>query len=639
MDGNPNVTAKSIRETLGRQRSLVLDLYYHECQELARHLSQDASRVGVSEELQQQSKLYAGHFQEVANSVPMRHRQMPYRCFLRLVGARLQATYDDAAFPYESPDEFIADIQLIAASLRANKGRSAGLFAVQRLLRRAQTFGFYIATLDIRQNAMVHRRVIGEALQEPRWLEFDSSERTRRLDEALERRESPLGSLSSEARRTLAIFQTIAHCRRKYGREAIGPYIVSMAHGPDDVLSVLLLAKWGHLGAKGAVAPLDIAPLFETVEDLEKAPEILEKLLADERYRNHLRGRGDHQVVMVGYSDSNKDGGVVAARWSLQEAQAALVKTMDRHGVKLTLFHGRGGTISRAGGRVHEAVLAAPQGAIAGRLRMTEQGEAINAKYGLRGIAMRSLEQTLSSVLLVTARPLQPHPSALRWHSIMEEIAAASRDAYKRLVYDSHDFIDYFRAATPIDVIERIGFSSGRLEPVQSERIEDLRAIPWVFAWTQNRCLLPGWFGAASGLKYAIEHYGEEALLEMFEHWHFFRVLVSDVGTALAKADLDIAEQYSRLAGSGHETFFPSIRAEYESCVELVLRLSQQSELLEASRTLRRAIRLRNPYVDPMSFLQVDLLERWRKAGRQDDAVLQALMASVNGIAHAMQTG
>jgi phosphoenolpyruvate carboxylase len=638
MDGNPNVTAKTIRETLARHRALVLDLYYNECHELVRHLSQDSSRVTVSEDLQRQSDLYASHFPETANSVPARHRRMPYRTFLRLMGARLQATYDDTAFPYESPEEFVADIELIASSLRANKGKNAGLFAVQRLLRRAQTFGFYIATIDIRQNALVHRRVIGEALQEPRWLDLDSAERARRLDEALERRESPLGALSSEGRRTLAVFQTIAHCRRKYGREAIGPYIVSMAHGADDVLSVLLLAKWGNLGAKGAASPIDIAPLFETTEDLEKAPQIMQRLLADERYRQHLRDRGDRQIVMIGYSDSNKDGGVVAARWSLQKAQSALVSTIARHGVKLTIFHGRGGTISRAGGRVHEAVLAAPPGAIAGRLRMTEQGEAINNKYGLRGIAIRSLEQTLSSVLLVTARPPNPHASASRWEAIMEDIASVSREAYKRLVYDSAEFAEYFRAATPIDVIERIGFSP--LAPdtaLGTDRIDDLRAVPWVFAWTQNRCLLPGWFGAASGLAHGLQRYGEETLLEMFEHWHFFRVLVTDVGTVLAKADLDIAEQYSQLAGHRHEMFFPAIRTEYGHCVELVLRLSRQSELLEASRTLRRAIRLRNPYVDPMSFLQVHLLERWRRAGRQDDAVFQALMASVNGIAHGMQ--
>jgi phosphoenolpyruvate carboxylase len=638
MDGNPAVTAKTLRETLARQRSLALDLYYGECQELARHLSQDESRVGVNDELRQQSHAYAAHFPEAANSVPARHRRMPYRCFLRLVGARLQATYDDAAFPYESSEEFIADLELIAASLRANKGRNAGLFAVQRLLRRAQTFGFHIATIDIRQNALVHRRVIGEALQEAHWLELGSGERARRLDEALERRESPVGALSSEGRRTLAVFQSIAHCHRKYGRTSIGPYIVSMAHGADDVLSVLLLAKWGNLGIKGAPTPLDIAPLFETVEDLERAPQIMERLLADDRYRKHLRDRGDAQIVMLGYFDSNRDGGVFAARWSLQKAQSALVRTMAQHGIKLTIFHGRGGTISRAGGRVHEAVLAAPSGAIAGRLRMTEQGEAINSKYGLRGIAIRSLEQTLSAVLLVTARPPEAHPSEARWESIMEEIAAASREAYKGLVYDSPEFTEYFRAATPIDVIERIGFDAGNIDAGAAGRVDHSRAVPWAFAWTQNRLLLPFWFGAASGLAHGIERHGEAALLEMFEHWHFFRVLIADVSTALAKVDLDIAEQYSRLAGHRHELFFPAIRAQYGSCVELVLQLSRQEELLEASRTLRRAIRLRNPYVDPMSFLQVDLLERWRRGGRQDDAVMQALMASVNGIAHGMQT-
>jgi phosphoenolpyruvate carboxylase len=636
MDGNPHVTAKSIRETLARQRSLALNLYYRECQDLAGHLSQSTNRVGVSEEVERQAALYAGHFPEAASTVPARHRQMPYRRFLRLVGARLQATYADDAFPYESPEEFIADIELIASSLRANRGTHAGLFAVRRLLRRARTFGFYVATLDIRQNTLVHRRVIGEALQEPRWLDLDSNERTQRLAEALERRESPLGALSSEGRRTLAIFQTIAHCRRKYGRDAIGPYIVSMAHGPDDVLSVLLLAKWGHLGPKGAAVPLDIAPLFETVEDVERAPEIMEKLLADERYRVHLQGRGDQQTVMLGYFDSHRDGGVAGARWSLQRAQQALVETIGRHGVGVTVFHGRGGTISGSGGRLHDAVLAAPQGAIAGRLRMTEQGETINAKYGLRGIAMRTLEQTVSSVLLATARPPATPAAEPRWREVMEVVATASRGAYQKLLYESGDFMSYFRAATPIDVIERIVSKSERAEHFASQP-EEPRAAQWLFAWTQNRGLLPSWYGVASGLQKAKELHGEQMLLEMFEQWHFFRVLILDVGTALAKADLDILALYSRLAGEGHDRFFPAIRVEYKNCVEHVLRLSRQSELLEASRTLRRAIRLRNPYVDPMSFLQVDLLERWRAGGRQNDAVLQALTASINGIAHAMQ--
>lgn len=635
MDGNPHVTAKSIRQTLARQRSLALDLYYRECVELAGHLSQDTSRVPVSEELARRTERYAGHFPEAAAALPARHRQMAYRAFLRLVSARIKATYDDHAFPYESPDEFVADIELVADSLRAHKGRNAGLFAVRRLLRRARTFGFHIATVDIRQNALVHRRVIGEALPEPHWLTLGEDERTRRLEAALERRESPLGDLSSEGRRTLAVFQTIAHCRRKYGRDAIGPYIVSMAHGPDDVLSVLLLAKWGNLGPKGESVPLDIAPLFETGEDVERAPKIMDNLLADQRYREHLRARGDQQIVMLGYSDSYRDGGVAAARWSLQKAQQALVTTMQRHGVALTVFHGRGGTISRSGGQ-HEAVLAAPQGAIAGRLRMTEQGENINTKYGLRGIALRSLEQTLSAVLLVTTRPPAAHAAEARWQAIMEDVAAASRAAYQSLLSDPGDFMEYFRAATPIDVIERIGSQSERGD-YTDETPGEPRAAPWVFAWTQSRCLLPGWYGVASGLRKAIEIHGEDALVEMFEQWHFFRVLLADVASALAKADLDIAALYSRLAGERHEKFFPAIRSEYKSCVDLILRLTRQTELLEASRTLRRAIRLRNPYVDPMSFLQVDMLERWRAGGRQDDAVLQALTASISGIAYAMQ--
>lgn len=636
MDGNPHVTAKSIRQTLARQRALVLDLYYRECAELAAHLSQGLQRVGVSEELKRRTEQYTGHFPEAAASLPSRHRQMPYRAYLRLVAARLKATYDDHAYPYESPSELVADLELLADSLRANKGRNAGLFAVRRLLRRVRTFGFYLATVDIRQNALVHRRVIGEALQEPNWLAADDEQRARRLEDALERRESPVGALSSEGRRTLAVFQTIAHCRRKYGRDSIGPYIVSMAHGPDDVLSVLLLAKWGHLGSKGESVPLDIAPMFETGEDVERAPKIMERLLNDKLYREHLRTRGDHQIVKLGYSDSHRDGGIAATRWSLQKAQQALVATMARHGVALTIFHGRGGTVSRSGGAQHEAVLAAPRGAISGKLRMTEQGENINTKYGLRGIALRTFEQLLSAVLLVTVRPPPENPSEARWQSIMEEIAVASRGAYQSLLSDPDDFMEYFRAATPIDVIERIGSRSERAEHV-SDSVTEPRAAPWVFAWTQSRCLLPSWYGVATGLNKAIEAHGEEVLVEMFEQWHFFRVLLLDVAIALAKADLDVAARYSVLAGARHEKFFPAIRREYRACVDLILRLTRQNELLEASRTLRRAIRLRNPYVDPMSFLQVDLLERWRSGGRQDGPVLQALTASINGIAHAMQ--
>ncbi|MEE8237815.1 MAG: phosphoenolpyruvate carboxylase, partial [Gammaproteobacteria bacterium] len=336
-------------------------------------------------------------------------------------------------------------------------------------------------------------------------------------------------------------------------------------------------------------------------------------------------------------SDSNKDGGLASARWTLRQAQQELVETMRRMDVKLTIFHGRGGTVSRGGGRLHEAVMASPAGAVAGRLRMTEQGEMINAKYGLRAIAMRSLEQTVSAVLWVTAKEPVPDSSEARWCSVMDGIATASRDVYKDLIYDQPEFWEYFRGATPIDVIEKLGIGSRPTSRSGNSNIQDIRAIPWVFAWTQTRLLLPGWFGVGSGLQHAVEQFGEDVLKEMFDRWQFFRVLISDVEVVLGKTDIKIAERYSELAGSLHEEIFPTIRAEYVRCTEIILRLREQTTLLENEDTLRRAIRLRNPYVDPMSLLQIDLLKRWREGGRTDEAVLQALMASINGIAHGMQ--
>ena len=638
MDGNPDVTAKTIRQTLARQKALVLNLYHQECGLLSRHLSQSESRVQVSETLSTRSAFYSGHFPHAANAIPARHREMPYRVFLALVAARLRATHEENAFPYESPDEFIEDIDILAGSLRANKGANSGLFSAERLRRRVDTFGFHIATLDVRQNALVHRRVVGEGLQERGWLDASIEERTARLQAALERRESPVGRLSSDARRTLAVFQTIAHCRRKYGARSVGPYIVSMAHGPDDVLSVLLLARWGDLGTKGLPVPLDVVPMFETVEDLESSSAILERLLQDESYCVHLRHRGSQQMVMVGYSDSNRDGGVASARWTLQNAQRDLVDTFRRFGITLTLFHGRGSTLSRGGGPLDKALMASPAGAVTGRLRITEQGDMINSKYGLRGIAMRSLKRSVGSLLWATAGDHAPASSEQRLRTIMGEIAAASRQAYKETVFDRAEFNTYFRAATPIDVIEQLGMGK---RPGGEEHIygtNEPRANPWLFAWTQNRAFLPGWFGLGTGLEHAAGKHGVDALRNMFADLNFFRVLITDTEIILGKADLTVSERYSRLAGPLHEMFFPVIRDELERCAQLVMDITDQGELLQHSRTLRRAIRLRNPYVDPMSLLQVGLLERWRRSGRRDDAVLQPLVASIYGIAHGMQT-
>ena len=637
MDGNPNVNAKTIRATLARQRSLVLDLYYKECASLAAKLSQTIDVIGIDEAVMTRIAEYRAVFQQAYHAVPARHRNMPYRVFLRLIQQRLQSTYDDDIYPYERVDQLRRDIQLIADSLRNNKGNNAGLFTTRRLLRRIDTFGFHLVTLDVRQDAEVHRQVVGECLGEDDWAEQSREQRLAKLVEALENKEGAPAVLSNQARKTLAVFQAIASCRRKYGKKAIGPFIISMTQGADDILSVLLLAHWGDLHTKRGNVPLDVAPLLETVDDLENGREILNTIFSTRTYQEHLSRRDKRQMVMIGYSDSNKDGGLAAARWALQNAQEALVELVEPHDVDLTLFHGRGGTISRGGSKTHVAVLGAPPGTVNGRLRVTEQGEIINEKYGLRGIALRTLEQVTGSVALATALPRHRGNDMPEWHEMMDVIAAESRRAFRKLVYETDGFYTYFREATPIDLIERMRIGSRPSSRRSQTGIGDLRAIPWVFSWTQSRCMLPGWFGIGSGLAAAADQFDEDMFREMFKEWYFMRALTADAEMVLAKADLGIAKLYSELSEDLHSQFFGLIEQEYELTQNLILEYSEHESLLEGDSTLQRAIMLRNPYVDPMSLMQIDLLARWRETNRSDDALFAALLASVNGIAQGLQ--
>jgi len=637
MDGNPNVNAKTIRATLARQRSLILDLYFNECGALSAKLSQSTDSVDVSDEIKAKILEYRNVFQKEFHAVPARHREMPYRVLLRLMQARLQSTYDDDVFPYEKVGQFEADLSLISDSLAANKGVHAGLFAVQRLIRRVETFGFHLVTLDVRQDAYVHRRVVGECLGDSEWMDRSADDRAKRIIDAIQSREGAPQDLSTQARKTIAVFQAIASCRRKYGNKSIGPFIVSMTQGADDILSVLLLAEWGELHDRRGKVPLDVAPLLETVNDLQRGPAILRELLGNELYRNHLKTRDKRQTVMIGYSDSNKDGGLAAARWALQNAQEKLVESVESEDIELTLFHGRGGTISRGGSKTHVAVLGAPPGTVNGRLRVTEQGEIINEKYGLRGIALRTLEQVTGSVALATAMPRHRGNDQPEWHTMMDVIASESRKAYRKLIYDTPEFVDYFRQATPIDLIEKMRIGSRPSSRRSKSGVEDLRAIPWVFAWTQSRFVLPGWYGFGTGLKKAAEQFDDTEFRNMFAEWYFMRALTADAEMVLAKADLGIAKLYSELAGDLHEHFFPIIEKEYELTRDLILEYSEHKELLEGDITLQRAIMLRNPYVDPMSLMQIDLLARWREAGSEDEALFDALLASVNGIAQGLQ--
>jgi phosphoenolpyruvate carboxylase len=637
MDGNPNVNAKTIRSTLVRQRSLILDLYYRECASISAKLSQTVSRIGVDDRIQQRIDHYRGMFQNAYHAVPARHRDMPYRVYLRLVQERLQATYDDDAYPYEKASQLHADIALLAESLARNNGEHAGLFSVRRLLRRIETFGFHFMTLDVRQDAMVLRKVIGELLGVDDWLDMAPSARTNRIVDAIRSRDSVPTRQSVLARKTLAVFQAIAFCRRKYGKRSIGPFIVSMTEGADDLLSVLLLANWSELHNRRDEVPLDVAPLLETVDDLKKGREILSEMLGNPLYREHLRQRGDRQTVMIGYSDSNKDSGLASARWALRNAQIDIVDTMATEGIELDLFHGRGGTISRGGGKTHTAVLSAPSGTVNGHLRVTEQGEIINEKYGLRGIALRTLEQMTGSVALATALPRHRGLDREDWHAMMEVIADVSRKTYRELVYETPGFHDYFRLATPIDLIERMRIGSRPASRRKGSGVENLRAIPWVFAWTQCRLILPGWFGIGSGIKAASERFDDSTFRDMFREWYFLRGLTADAEMVLAKADLGVARLYSQLAGDLHDRFFPIIEREFELTRDLILEYSEEETLLEGDFTLQRAIMLRNPYVDPMSLLQVDLLRRWRESGREDPQLFDTLLASVNGIAQGLQ--
>ncbi|MDH3612919.1 MAG: phosphoenolpyruvate carboxylase [Gammaproteobacteria bacterium] len=637
MDGNPNVSAKTIRESLARQRSLILNLYFNECASVSAKLSQSSERASFSEVIDAKIEEYRGVFQNAYHALPARHRNMPYRVFLRLVQQRLQSTYDDDIFPYEKVAQFRSDIQLIADSLEANKGTHAGLFAVRRLLRRVDTFGFHLLTLDVRQDAEIHRRIIGECLGEDDWDEWTAEDRADRIVEAIQSREGIPSSISTKARKTISVFQAIAFCKRKYGPNAIGPFIVSMTQGADDILSVLLLSQWSELHNRHGDVPLDIAPLLETVADLESGREILKSLLSTTLYRDHLDRRKNRQTVMIGYSDSNKDGGLASARWALQNAQVTLVDAVESEGVELTLFHGRGGTISRGGSKTHAAVLGAPPGTVNGRLRVTEQGEIINEKYGLRGIALRTLEQVAGSVALATAMPRHRGNDMPEWHDMMDVIAKESRRAYRKLVYETPNFYQYFRKATPIDLIERMRIGSRPSSRRSNSGIEDLRAIPWVFAWTQSRCMLPGWYGLGTGIAKAAQRFEDQEFRNMFSEWYFMRALTADAEMVLAKSDLGVAKLYSKLAGDLHKDFFKIIENEYELTCDLILDYSDHYDLLEGDITLQRAIMLRNPYVDPMSLIQIDLLARWRESDYEDAALFDALLASVNGIAQGLQ--
>ncbi|MHC4831057.1 MAG: phosphoenolpyruvate carboxylase, partial [Planctomycetota bacterium] len=638
MDGNPNVGAGTIRATLARHLELALRRYREELRGLHEHLSQSTGRVGIEGELLDRVRDYATLLPEDFAAVPVQYADMPYRQLLWLMDTRLARKGRGAEHGYGPPEEFRADLELVARSLTRHGGSRAGLALVRRALRRVDVFGFHLAALDARQDAAVHRRVVGALTGDPGFIERAPGERAARVAAALVHGPPPVSAAQDEeTRRTLEVFRALAEARVQYGERALGPFVISMAKGPDDALAVLLLARAGGcVGADGRV-PLDIAPLFETVDDLEAGPDVLRTLARDPTYAAHLATRGGRQIVMLGYSDSNKDGGIAASRVALDRAQERLVAAAGEHGLQLTLFHGRGGSTSRGGSKPRAGILAAPPGALGGHARATEQGEIIGAKFGMRGIAARTLEVTLGALLERTAGGDPARAATEEERAIARTLSTSSRVRYRALVHDEADFPALFQGMTPIDVIERLDIGSRPARRRKMRGIADLRAIPWVFAWTQCRTVLPGWFGVGTGLAAAIESHGLGPIRRAVREWAFLDTFLADVEMVLAKSDLDIAARYAELAGDIGARLFPIIREEHARSIDALLELREAHALLERDPTLQRSIRLRNPYVDPMSFLQVDFLRRWREGGREDRELERVLVQTVRGIARGLR--
>jgi phosphoenolpyruvate carboxylase len=648
MDGLPDVHAKTIRESCARHHALIVNRYFLEAQRLAEKLSQSERRTpGIPQALHDRIEHYKSVVPAARASSPSGYDEMPYRVFLGQIAERLRATYDHRSGQYERAEHLIDDLTIIARSLEANRGRHAGLFLIRRFLRRVRTFGLHLATLDVRQNAEVHRHIIGRALDEADWETRPAAGRIERLRDALARDESPPQLLEAAGKRALWVFEAMDYCRHRYGAAAVGSYVVSMARDIDDVLSVLLLARWAGLVDTGSgEVTLDVAPLFESVAALDAAGSTLSRLLADPIYQRHLAARGNVQVVMIGYADSNKESGLSSSRWLLRRAQAAMLEACEAAGVRLMVFHGRGGSISRGGSRTEAIVSGLPTAVGHGHLRVTEQGETINDRYGLQPIALRTFEQGLNTLALAVAggRRETVKPD---WEEAMQLLSAASRARYRALVHDDPGFFEFFQSVTPVDVIERMQIGARPLVRGAGSGVDTIRAVPWMFAWSQSRHMLPGWFGAGSGLEAVFQRFGADLVAEMYRDWPFFEGLMDEVEMRLARADMDIAAHYERLYPGDIDRYSVPIRQEYTLTRDRVLQLKGCARLLDAEPTLQRSIWLRNPYVDPIHLMQVQLLRRWRAAGspadrrRVDDdpdrALYTSLVASVNGIAHGLQ--
>jgi len=657
-DGNPNVTAQTLQYALSRQAEVALRHYLTEVHYLGGELSLSARLVQVSAEME-----------ALAQRSPdtSEHRvDEPYRRALTGIYARLAASLKDltggeaarhAVAPqnaYASAEEFLADLRVIEASLKSHHGEALAAERLHPLIRAVQVFGFHLATVDLRQSSDKHEEVVAELLAkariEPNYASLQEAAKRALLIKLLNDAR-PLrvvgAEYSAHAQGELAIFETARVMRERFGHEAIRHYIISHTETVSDLLEVLLLQK--EVGLMNGTLDTEsknhliVVPLFETIEDLRNAAPIMREFYALPGVAAQVARSGGEQDIMLGYSDSNKDGGIFTSNWELYRAEIALVELFDElatsHGIQLRMFHGRGGTVGRGGGPSYQAILAQPPGTVRGQIRLTEQGEVIASKYANPEIGRRNLETLVAATLEATL--LQPtKPATKAFLDAAAQLSLASMGSYRALVYETPGFTDYFFNSTPIREIAELNIGSRPASRKASQKIEDLRAIPWGFSWGQCRLTLPGWFGFGSAVEAFINTEGKDpktqlALLQkMYRQWPFFRTLLSNMDMVLAKSDLALASRYSELVTDARlrKKVFTSIEAEWHRTADALTRITGDKQRLTHNTALARSIKHRFPYIDPLHHLQVELVRRWR-AGQGDERVQTGIHISINGIA------
>ena len=641
-DGNPFVTPEVTDETLSRQREVAIARFRAELRRLSGVLSQDGERIDVGEAFAESLDDDRERLPNVAETASERYPDEPYRQKLYLMGERLDRVDDVRPGGYGDAGELEADLDLLAASLRANDAESVAEAAVDPVRRQVDAFGFTLAALDLRDHRENHTEAVDEALAREgvEYRSLPEAERQELLTEAMLADEpvidvGDVDGVSDTAAEVLARFDGLRDWQHEYGVEAVDAYCISMTEEPSHVLEVLFLADQAGVVALPEHSGLDVVPLLETESALSRAEEILGTLLTNEAYRANVEARDRVQEVMIGYSDSNKENGFLAANWSLYRNQRRLAAIADDHEVTLRLFHGRGGSISRGGGPMNRALLALPRETVSGQVKFTEQGEAIAEKYANPKIAERNVEQMLHAQLLARRSAIEGPGDEVpdEWIEAVETMADAAREEYRALI-DADGFVPYFETATPITVIEELNLGSRPASRTGERTVEDLRAIPWVFAWTQSRCILSGWYALGTGIEAYLDAGGDRSTLrEMYAEWPFFRTTLDNAALTLARTDMEIAAEYADLADDElRERFFPRLSAEYERSTDIVLDVVGRDTLI-SREWLEESLSLRNPYVDPLNLIQADLLGRTQRTDREE----RTLRLTVKGIAAGMK--